>query len=423
MTVIHPADPVVHPGSVGVFFAAWDQSGWYIDGQNGNDSSDGATEQTPIRTGAELARRLPAGGAFTSPVTTIHILDDMVDGITHLTANVAPPGFLRILGRATATLLAATISGVTAIDPATQQRLRIAATGLGAHVGQRIRVDGGPRDGAISWVAEADGADAAFCSPMAVYDPLASVPAPATETPVTPQAGDDIVVEQLVRLPSLYIPFIVQVPQPASYVQGVCDSVHITGGALSDSRLAWGATFDTYVTRSKVDAYYWDSASFVASCMGEYFGCSYDGQVNRRIWIRSSLFLDPNNGKLLTNAGTSVAMFDTLFQGGGISLDGQGRLEAAPSTHGLAVFDAPARAIELRPMAELAIYSPLWGNGNGTGLDIQKGAKVWEKIAATGPQNITGNSSEIRIAGTGYTWAQMPVFESANSAGHLGVVP
>lgn len=185
----------------------------WIDPANGaaNDENDGLTAATPLKTGFELFRRWGWGSPVivgpnlvTSPdgFTNVHIVTDLVDP-DQLPVNiiVAANGSIRFRGGPTTVVQASTaLTAVTAMNPATNTRLRLTAGALNwapfIAANRRGRILDGAAIGATFQVQTSVGAGVADCSAaQTTNEPGFSL----TPTTVTPAIGDHFQIESLVQ--------------------------------------------------------------------------------------------------------------------------------------------------------------------------------------------------------------------------------
>lgn len=188
---------------------------WGINTATGNDENAG-TVASPLRTGAELGRRLK--GAVITQRTDVTIIGDQVAGdILDLEIKVTTSGsfFLHgtpvpflteAVGLTSVTAIARGVGGgnaLTVID--TNLAGTWAALGL---VGKRGRITGGnaANIGALFWVAKDENAvnpKQARLSPTGKF--ALTVPVPSTATLVTPSIGDTFVIETLPSWPRVRV--------------------------------------------------------------------------------------------------------------------------------------------------------------------------------------------------------------------------
>lgn len=176
------------------------QTEWYIDPVSGDDANTGLSG-FPLQTHAEFERRL--GHWNTIPASTtinVHILDDLGTGDPiNLIATIQGLVTINYIGTATLTS-SGTFTDVIALDRATNTPWQLEDTARSADwvddIGQRIRIVGGPSDGAITWVAKDLGAKLARVSNVAGL----AAPPFINVTYAIPVIGDSYVVERLSRV-------------------------------------------------------------------------------------------------------------------------------------------------------------------------------------------------------------------------------
>lgn len=192
-----------------VYAANWAIADWYIDGTVGNDANNGTALGTPLRTGAELCRRLGPYALWGQSVTVHVLANGMTDNLNLRGCMFVAGTQLDVIG--TPTVLASdTLASYTARNHATPIASQITATGIAdftSYKWQRIRLTSGATVGAVAWIATANPAGVGiatarisqFCN--LIFNSLTSV---RTGT-VVPIAGDGFVIETLPVVPSISI--------------------------------------------------------------------------------------------------------------------------------------------------------------------------------------------------------------------------
>jgi len=203
------SDDEAIPAAIAAGYAAnWAVTDWYLDGTVGNDANDGLTVGTALQTGAELARRLGPYALWGQSVT-VHVgANGMVDDLILIGAVLNVATHLDVVG--TATVLASDVLGsYTALShvavPATATRMSgTAIVDFSPYRWRRVRIVGGVRDGAVTWIATENPAGAgvqfARTCPWSRIDPAGAV---SSIVGVTPVAGDNYVIESLPKIPAL----------------------------------------------------------------------------------------------------------------------------------------------------------------------------------------------------------------------------
>jgi hypothetical protein len=148
------------------------QANWYIDAVNGVDTNSGATSLVPIKTLAELTRRIGAGyptltgsrlnsNGQIAYFTTINILSS-IPKTDPLNLNVTTKigSFITVIGTPT-TLLTSTVSTFVASDQTNNVQATFNSGGVAdwsLYVGKRLRMTSGTANNAVFWVAKTNGA-------------------------------------------------------------------------------------------------------------------------------------------------------------------------------------------------------------------------------------------------------------------------
>jgi hypothetical protein len=180
------------------------QAAWFVDSVNGNNANDGKTPATAVQTYQEIVRRwgpvpvlkqatlitILSGALLAGDAITLRSVDS--DEIDHI---------LNIRGTATASTVqlgnAGVITAVTAINHAVADgalKVTVAAQDWTAFVGKPCRITGGPRNGAIGYVAKANiAAGQARFTPFTLI-PLGQQGPMGGSQIVTPQVNDVLTV-------------------------------------------------------------------------------------------------------------------------------------------------------------------------------------------------------------------------------------
>lgn len=190
------------------YAANWAVTDWYIDGVTGNDANNGTTALTPLRTGAELTRRLGAYALWGQSVT-VHVgANGMTDALVLRGAMLVAGTHLDAVG--TTTVLANdTVAAFAAVDHTIPRGSQVTATVLAdwtPYLNRRCRLTSGLKVGGIWWVGFVSpggaGLNVARVSPPCWIDQ-----ASATETvaAVVPAPGDTFAIESLPSVPEITI--------------------------------------------------------------------------------------------------------------------------------------------------------------------------------------------------------------------------
>jgi hypothetical protein len=196
------------PAAIAAIYAAnWAVADWYIDGVVGNDINNGIAAATPLKTGAELLRRLGPYAIWGQSVTVHVLANGMIDG---LVLN----GLMEVVGThvdvvGTPTVLATdTIGSYAAINHATPTATQITGTAVidwTPYRWARVRITSGARADAVCWIAKASpggvGVATARVSAFVSLDIASN--STSYKTSITPLPGDPFAIERLPSVPSI----------------------------------------------------------------------------------------------------------------------------------------------------------------------------------------------------------------------------
>lgn len=192
-----------------VYATNWAVADWYIDGTTGNDANNGTTALTPLRTGAELLRRLGPYALWGQSVTVHVLANGMTDALVLRGVMLVAGTHLDVVGTATQLADAGTVASYAAVNHATPTASQLTATGIAdwtPYQWQRIRSTSGPRAGLVAWIATSNpggvGVATARISPPIMVDITNNASNTISAAFVV---GDPIVVESVPVVPELSI--------------------------------------------------------------------------------------------------------------------------------------------------------------------------------------------------------------------------
>jgi len=181
-----------------------DQVDWWVDPVNGQNTRSGETAASAVQSVEEVTRRIGPNAELTAG-TTIHLLGSAPDQNLKLEGATVGPGASFVVQAESSSwtpLATGTFTGVTSyVTTSTDQSVTDAALvgGFAPYVGQRLRITGGARAGAVAWIAAETAPGVAKTSRFATYNPLVD----AFPTNVAPVIGDPYVIETLPKLKSV----------------------------------------------------------------------------------------------------------------------------------------------------------------------------------------------------------------------------
>jgi hypothetical protein len=137
-----------------VYAANWAVADWYIDGTVGNDGNNGTDPGTPLRTGAELCRRLGPYALWGQSVTVHVLANGMTDNLNLRGCMLVAGTQLDVIGTPTvlATDIVAAFANLSHVVPSATQLTATAIADWTPFVGQRVRFTSGAADLAVSWI-------------------------------------------------------------------------------------------------------------------------------------------------------------------------------------------------------------------------------------------------------------------------------
>ena len=171
---------------------------WFISWAGGNDQATGTTIGAPLKTFAELFKRLGTsnGPAFTTPTVTITVIDhNPADHIAAAFLNriVTANAVVTIIAAGNTVLQTGTITAVRAKNTATNTPFGVTDSAIPGGIwpiGRRVKILTGAAAGAWFWTLKDEGAQ------------VARITSPSVDefTPITPAIGDTYQIETLTDL-------------------------------------------------------------------------------------------------------------------------------------------------------------------------------------------------------------------------------
>lgn len=401
------------------------QANWYWDPTNGDDQNYGHTVGNPVKTFAEIARRL--GTEPLQQLTDVWLMGDTTEVITapqtlQLQDGAAGVSYmLRIRGDlGITTKVDSTFTGSTALNAATNTPTDVTDAGVnwntafdgGSALGHRLRRKS---DNAIGWIMKIVSNTQARTSAWLTLDPFAANPSIAPTLQTNP-GSNPYVLERLPKIGGVNLSVNRNGRTSASnFVSVLLDSLWYdeTNGApgiqIGSSNVGYA-----YVSRSKIGG--------VTSGQAVRFGGFGRGLlywINNCVHALTSAGPVGPNGILMVGGGCIGSMLQTTVTECMIQLQrhymvqspgslGLALLKAIVATDGLCVFDSTGPGISIiqggQSRLTLSGSSALWGSGNATfGADVPAGTVI--QAGSTVPI-LTGGTAQVRVAGdAGDTWA------------------
>ena len=459
-----PAGPAGPTGPTGdAIFAgepgAVNQSDWWIDAVNGDDSNIGTTSLAPLRTHAELERRWGRYPILAPPFdpsvfarrVTVHIMSDLpVTDPINLDVGTVQDVVIYYVGEGQRLIDLGTFTAVVDKIPSANQPFTITdvtkAVGFwAANVGMRVRITSpGPRENVFAWVAR-EVAPGAF-RPSDPSIPNAMTPGPAYQflalgvVPMTPLVGDEYAVEQPWRV--TWGRYAIRSAGATDFNQFFASDFVVGNLAINvrDDAFppflgpanvllhAFACQFVNFYSHVESDSF--SARLHLMNCgFGTNTGTFRDGTLiaagGPMVFIEGGLFLGVVEPSRVLGMGAPIMLaFDVMVQGGQIQGDDI-------RIHSASVFDA--WATQFTPLgdavrvsgvdfqggftagkipARIALGSwnkndpnvRLWGAGNtGVGVGVGSGA---EFLYRTGVPTVTGAMGDAWLAGaaTGRPW-------------------
>jgi hypothetical protein len=187
------------------FAANWAVTDWYLDAVNGSDSNNGTSAGSALKSPTELSNRLPVALPISHRVT-VHVALGSYDGILAIRAILSQNQCSVDVVADIAITVLGPISSY--IDRVVLNREASFLTVVGIadwtpYVNRMVQIVGGPSDGAVAWIAQANpknGAGVPQGLATARCSSFSTVAANLGGTRVVPAAGSSVA---LVTMPSI----------------------------------------------------------------------------------------------------------------------------------------------------------------------------------------------------------------------------
>jgi hypothetical protein len=243
----------------------WLVTDWYIDGVTGDDTNSGTVIGSPIKTGAELLRRLGPYAMWPQSVTVHVLANGMIDALILRGAMMVAGTHLDILGTPTQLADAGTIATYAPRNHATPIADEITSTLIAdwtPYQWARVRVTGGANTDVVTWVAKSNPAGvgvatARISKPCSVN--TTSNTSIVNTVPVL-AVGNPVVIEQLPIIPAVCI-----------YLDG---PVSVTATPAYSRRQLFIADIDTLNLQLRSTAF-----------LGNYVSCQRSKIANAEIFV------------------------------------------------------------------------------------------------------------------------------------------
>lgn len=413
-----------------IYSAAWAIADWYIDGTTGNDANNGTTAGTPLRTGAELARRLGPYALWGQSVTVHVLANGMTDALLLRGAMLVAGTQLDIVGAPTLLANAGTIATIGAIDHVTPLAPYVTTTLIAdwtPYIWARLRTTDGANDNAVTWIAKANPGGVGLATARTPRWTRLN-PAGLLQSAVTPAVGSTVVVESLPNIPAINLlvdgPLAIPNTNQNTTAQWrireiACQDITATSTGQADAN--YSIIFGCRVANIMVPkALLYPNSSPVAGC---FFDPSGHTTQTLRISvclgpaIAQCLFGTPNvvavHPYLYTYAGQVANCSNCLFQAAGVNVSPMARVNLSNCQF----FDAtivgnPPIFLEAQGALQLSNVS---GTDNTTqgALLAQNGSQ----LKVTGTYNLLSSGGQVFLSSTpALTLTSTQAFQTADYA-------
>jgi hypothetical protein len=408
------------------YAANWAVPDWYLDGTIGDDANDGTSAVTPLRTGAELMRRLGPYALWNQSVTVHVLANGMVDALVLRGVMLVAGTHLDVIGTPTQLADAGTVATYAPRNHATPVADQITSTLIAdwtPYQWARVRVTGGANAGVVCWVANANPAGVGVATARISKPAATNTTSNTNIVNVSPVlvVGDPIVIETLPTVPAVCIYLdgpVSQVATPA-YARRQLFVADVDAKTL---QLRSNAYLGTYVSvqRSRVANAELFAGNASSSVVGIIAGCliyNSEPATSYRMPIgvaQNCLFDDHQLATLLTTSCNAIGA-NLLFRGIRFSASNSVMVTFVD----VQIFDCPGAA-SIAAQLNVGRVTNLSGSGNaGYGLGVTNNAT----IAFTGTQNLQGAISNGRLISAPSISLTLPQLLQPSDYAQKGITP
>lgn len=404
------------------------QATWYIDGVNGDDENNGNTAATALKTCNELTRRLN-GPHFDLSIQMTIVIIAGGDELELFPTYVNDAAWLHVVG-VPIELARYTVSASTAITG--NHPAKIACTGVtdwdtagpGAtsllcntrNTNVRARVSGGPRDGALFWLAK-KAPDSGDTNAIARLGDTVR----RTNLSVTiskPEVGDLLIFEALSDLRTLNVRCIGSNPDLSGATQYpnetfLATDLHLSRvdfqpldcGPIPYANLFYGCIINESI-RSSLSRPTSSTRTNIVACWSNA-GSLSSTFISFSLVTSLSQTSSPS-GTVRVEVGCTTESGHNLLQGCNWQCFGILVITAGTET----ICDAANAGILVSDRVDIA--SGLIGYNNAAGIDVRRGSSV--RLGAVVP-TITGTAGDIRLqpSATIIPWSAIPWIDGVRS--------
>jgi len=322
----------------------WLVADWYIDGTVGDDANSGVVIGAPLKTGAELLRRLGPYAMWPQSVTVHVLANGMIDALILHGVMLTTGTHLDVIGTETL-VLTDSIATYTSLSHVTPSATIVTAATIidwSPHVGKRLRITSGASVGTIIWIMKADpggaGVQVAQTTRTSNIDQISAL-ALHNQTNIVPAPGSTFAIETLPIVPAIYVNISTQLvrsngpqwPLRTFFLSGIdCPQIEyhgsdyqnyarsmIFGCAMGPCNIAMPLNADMAVVRVGCLVKYTEPAEAYPrlNIHGDFFCC---GILNMRADIPIMYYANMyyclfQNSRLVLAAGSALTAQDLQF--------------------------------------------------------------------------------------------------------------
>jgi len=378
------------------------QASWFIHPTLGNDENEGSIGTAPLKTHAELRRRL--NGQLLEQNVTVSLLDDFDEDV-ELSVGVAPRAHSLTYTGTAKTIASGTVATFQQFDPSVghQTATLLSATGISdwsPFVTKRIRFTTGAAAGQVVWVAKA-------VSGQARLSAIQSLNLPA--------AGDHFVVESLSSVQDLRL--------QAKGAFALFISVFVQDFELGDPTDSSGEHGVAIQSGNSVGVIRQCRAnSLTISCdNAEFDNCCFVSPSSGNTFNGTAIRLRAGVAAGVINAMSPVRFTlsgHLLLQGSGGGAPVLNKIYTTVFTEdGVAAFDHAGPVFPLNVPATVQAFGAIWGQDNLSSIVNANSGTIFAYAGFGKPTALTALAHPVSVGGVDKLYSELPFFNSANGAG------
>jgi hypothetical protein len=407
----------------------WLVADWYIDGTVGDDANSGVVIGAPLKTGAELLRRLGPYAMWPQSVTVHVLANGMIDALVLRGLMMVAGNHLDVIGTPTQVADAGTVTSFSArnhVTPIADQITSTLVADWTPYGFARLRITGGVNIGGVAWIATANPAGAGLGVARISKPHRSNLTSATTQhQTITPAIGDPIIVEVLPEIPCLTI----EVDGPLNQAATAAYYRRQVGVFNVDTRNlevnTQSAEIPTYlvvqgVRCCSVYAYPGNTNKSSLGSIGGSMVYSRDGSASSTIQFPNACLVNclvaDCNGKQAMQAFANCIGISILFQAIGLNVPSICIFQMAD----IQIFDVPLATADAANLSTGRVQNISGGGNAGYGIGVPNKSLL---TFSAGTVNLQGAVSNARLSSAPAIALTIPQFNQPSDYAQKGITP